>query len=232
MTFSGIRSPVCEKSTLRSFYLWILQGSKESKLSSPVFLILYYENKSKQTKTPRSLLQVVEVGEWSFSKTWELDESGWELVWLVAASWVACQYIREIKQFAKWRRFPWLCAADFPFSWGLIPFSFDLGCIVASLGWSDSPTHITLLKSSLLQLHNLHGRISGVTTFCLATNTVFPYLLLWCFFDFLINLLFPQLWILFQISVPDSSLNPSYQAYSFSSNWILHAYLRRVHQSM
>lgn len=149
----------------------------------------------------------------------------------MAANWVTCLYIREMKQFAEWRHFLWLCATNFPFSLGLIPFSFDLGCIVASLGWSDSPTHITLLKSSLLQLYNLPGRISGIAAFCLATNTVFIYLLLWCFFDFLINL-FPQLWALFQIYMPDSSLNPSYQAYSFSSNWILHAHLRRVHQSM
>lgn len=63
MTFSGIRSPVCEKPTfIFFFYLWILQGSKESELRSHVYLILYYENKNKQTKSTQALLQVVEFG--------------------------------------------------------------------------------------------------------------------------------------------------------------------------
>lgn len=89
-------------------------------------------------------------------------------------------------------------------------YLFYLDRIAASLGWSVSPTHMTLLKTSLLHLYNVPGRIFGTMIFCPTIDTALPYLLLWNFFGFLINFFFSQLRILLQISVPDFSTWPSY----------------------
>lgn len=45
-------------------------------------------------------------------------------------------------------------------------YLFYLDRIAARLGWSVSPTHMTLLKTSLLQLYNVPGRIFGTMIFC------------------------------------------------------------------